>query len=175
MINALSNPEEKVFANEEIKLLLSAMGITPNKYDSKRLRYGKIAIATDADSDGYHIGLLIMANLWYLAPDFIREGRLYWLHSPLYIVYNRGKETYYFSDEEANKANIVGEKKRAKGLGELPADTLHNSMFTPEYQRLEQMEYSEEAINMLEQLMGEDVDPRTDYIFKNIDFSTVRE
>lgn len=175
MINALSNPEEKVFANEEIKLLLSAMGITPNKYDSKRLRYGKIAIATDADSDGYHIGLLIMANLWYLAPDFIREGRLYWLHSPLYIVYNKGKETYYFSDEEANKANIVGEKKRAKGLGELPADTLHNSMFTPEYQRLEQMEYSEEAINMLEQLMGEDVDPRTDYIFKNIDFSTVRE
>lgn len=49
MINALSNPEDKVFANEEIKLLLSAMGISPNKYDSKKLRYGKIAIATDAD------------------------------------------------------------------------------------------------------------------------------
>ena len=51
MINALSNPEEKVFANEEIKLLLSAMGIVPGRYDNKKLRYGKIAIATDADSD----------------------------------------------------------------------------------------------------------------------------
>lgn len=51
VINCLSNPEEKIFQNEEIKLLLSAMNITPGKYDSKKLRYGKIAICTDADSD----------------------------------------------------------------------------------------------------------------------------
>ena len=176
MINALSNPEDKVYANEEIVLLMKAMGITPNKYDSRKLKYGKIAICTDADSDGYHIGLLIMANLWYLAPDFIKEGRLYWLHSPLYIIQNKGKEEYYFTDEELAKAGpIKGELKRAKGLGELPAETAHNSMFTPEYQRLEQMEYSDEAIELLEQLMGEEVAPRTDYIFKNIDFSEVRE
>lgn len=49
VINCLSNPEEKIFQNEEIKLLLSAMNITPGKYDSKKLRYGKIAICTDAD------------------------------------------------------------------------------------------------------------------------------
>ena len=51
IINALSNPDEKVYENEEIKLLLSAMNIVPGKYDSKKLRYGKLAICTDADSD----------------------------------------------------------------------------------------------------------------------------
>lgn len=127
-------------------------------------------------SDGYHIGLLIIANLWYLAPEFIKEGRLYWLHSPLYIVENKGKEEYYYTDEEFNKAGTIkGEVTRAKGLGELPTETAKNSMFNPENQRLEQMEYSDEAIELLEQLMGEEVSCRTDYIFKNIDFSTVRE
>lgn len=177
IINCLSNPEEKIFQNEEIKLLLSAMNITPGHYDGKRLRYGRLAICTDADSDGYHIGLLIMAALTYLAPDFIREGRLCWLRSPLYIVNNRGKETYYFTDEEFNKdrAKIKGEVTRAKGLGELGAETAHASMFTKEYQRIDRMEYSEEAIELLYDLMGDDVEPRKDFIMNNIDFSEVRE
>lgn len=177
MINSLSNDEEKIFKNEEIKLLLSAMNILPGKYDSKKLHYGKIAIATDADSDGSHIGLLIMANLWYLAPDFIKEGRLYWLKSPLYIVENKGVESYYFTDEEFNKvrSTVKGEVTRAKGLGELPAATARKSMFSPEYQRLERIEYSEEGIQVLEQLMGKDVSPRTDYVFNNIDFSEIKE
>ena len=117
IINCLSNPEEKIFQNEEIKLLLSAMNIVPGKYDSKKLRYGKIAICTDSDSDGAHIGLLIMAALVYLAPQFIREGRLCWLRSPLYIVDNNGKESYYFTDEEFNavRKTIKGVVTRAKG------------------------------------------------------------
>ena len=177
IINCLSNPEEKIFQNEEIKLLLSAMNITPGHYDGKRLRYGRLAICTDADSDGYHIGLLIMAALTYLAPDFIREGRLCWLRSPLYIVNNRGKETYYFTDEEFNKdrAKIKGEVTRAKGLGELGAETAHASMFTKEYQRIDRMEYSEEAIELLYDLMGDDVEPRKNFIMNNIDFSEIRE
>ena len=117
IINCLSNPEEKIFQNEEIKLLLSAMNIVPGKYDKNKLRYGKLAICVDADSDGNHISLLIMAALAYLAPNFIKEGRLYWLRSPLYIVNNKGKESYYFTDEEFNKVrkNIKGEVTRAKG------------------------------------------------------------
>ena len=128
-------------------------------------------------SDGSHIGLLIMANLWYLAPDFIKEGRLYWLKSPLYIVENKGVESYYFTDEEFNKvrSTVKGEVTRAKGLGELPAATARKSMFSPEYQRLERIEYSEEGIRVLEQLMGKDVSPRTDYVFNNIDFSEIKE
>lgn len=177
IINCLSNPEEKIFQNEEIKLLLSAMNITPGKYDSKKLRYGKLAICTDADSDGAHIGLLIMAALTYLAPEFIKEGRLCWLRSPLYIVENKGKETYYFTDEEFNKVrkSVKGTVTRAKGLGELSPETAHISMFTPEFQRLERMEYSEEAIDLLMNLMGVEVEPRKDFIFENVDFSQVRE
>lgn len=86
ILNCLAHPDEKIFQNEEIKLLLSAMNINPNKYDASKLRYGRIGICTDSDSDGAHIALLIMAALHYLAPKFIEEGRLCWLRSPLYIV-----------------------------------------------------------------------------------------
>ena len=177
IINCLSNPEEKIFENEEIKLLLSAMNIVPGRYNSAKLRYGKIAICTDADSDGYHIGLLIMAALTYLAPQFIKEGRLCWLRSPLYIVNNGKNESYYFTDEEFNnvRGKIRGEVTRAKGLGELPADTARASMFSQEYQRLEMMEYSDEAISMLYDLMGEDVQPKKEFIFNRIDFSEITE
>ena len=177
IINCLSNPEEKIFENEEIKLLLSAMNIIPGKYNASKLRYGKLAICTDADSDGYHIGLLIMAALQYLAPEFIKEGRLYWLRSPLYIVNNNGKESYYFTDEEfnKNKGKIKGEVTRAKGLGELPADTAHKSMFTEEYQRLDVISYDAAGIDLLVSLMGDDVKPRKEFIMKNIDFSEIRE
>ena len=177
IINCLSNPEEKIFQNEEIKLLLSAMNIIPGKYNSSKLRYGRIAICSDADSDGAHIGLLIMAALQYLAPEFIREGRLCWLRSPLYIVNNKGKESYYFTDDEFNKVRnkIKGEVTRAKGLGELPAETAHASMFTPEYQRMDVMEYDADAIELLYGLMGSDVEPRKNFIMKKVDFSKVRE
>ena len=177
IINCLSNPEEKIYNNEEIKLLLSAMNIIPGKYNPSKLRYGRIAICTDADSDGAHIGLLIMAALQYLAPEFIREGRLCWLRSPLYIVDNKGKESYYFTDDEFNKVRnkIKGEVTRAKGLGELPAETAQASMFTDEYQRMEVMEYDDSAIDLLYDLMGEDVEPRRDFIMKKVDFSKVRE
>lgn len=177
IINCLSNPEEKIFNNEEIKLLLSAMNIVPGKYNSSKLRYGRIAICTDADSDGSHIGLLIMAALQYLAPEFIKEGRLCWLRSPLYIVDNKGKESYYFTDDEFNKVRnkIKGEVTRAKGLGELPAETAQASMFTDEYQRMDVMEWDENAIDLLYDLMSEDVEPRRDFIMEKVDFSKVRE
>ena len=177
IINCLSNPEEKIFNNEEIKLLLSAMNIVPGKYNASKLRYGRLAICTDADSDGAHIGLLIMAALQYLAPEFIKEGRLCWLRSPLYIVNNKGKESYYFTDDEFNKVRnkIKGEVTRAKGLGELPAETAQASMFTQEYQRIDVMEYNNKAIDLLYQLMGENVEPRRDFIMDKVDFSTIRE
>ena len=177
IINCLSNPEEKIFNNEEIKLLLSAMNIVPGKYNASKLNYGHLAICTDADSDGAHIGLLIMAALQYLAPEFIREGRLCWLRSPLYIVENKGKESYYFTDDEFNKVRnkIKGEVTRAKGLGELQPETARASMFTQEYQRMEVMEWSKEAIDLLYDLMGSEVEPRKEFIMSKVDFSKVRE
>ena len=177
VINALSNPEEKIFQNEEIKLLLSAMNIIPGKYDAKKLRYGKIAICSDADSDGAHIGLLIMAALRYLAPQFLDEGRLCWLHSPLYIVKNGKSESYYFSDEEFNavRGKIKGEVTRAKGLGALSEKQARASMFSDEFQRMEALIPDPDSIILLEELMGKDVAPRRDFVFNKIDFSEVRE
>ena len=177
ILNCLAHPDEKIFQNEEIKLLLSAMNINPNKYDASKLRYGKIAICTDADSDGSHIGLLIMAALHYLAPKFIEEGRLCWLRSPLYIVKNGKKESYYFTDKEFNavRGKVKGEVQRNKGLGALSPEQAHISMFTDEYQRMDVLEWSPDAIQLLEQLMGEDVEPRREFVFNEIDFSQVRE
>ena len=157
--------------------MLSALNIIPGKYDSKKLRYGKLAICTDADSDGYHIGLLIMAALAHLAPEFIKEGRLCWLRSPLYIVTNGKTESYYFTDEEFNaaKGKIKGEVQRNKGLGSLEPEQAKKSMFDPTYQRLDVMEYSEDAMNLLYDLMGEDVEPRREFIMSNVDFSKIAE
>jgi DNA gyrase subunit B len=177
IINALSNPDDKVYANEEIKLLLSAMNIVPGKYDAKKLRYGRLAICSDADSDGYHIGLLIMAAMAHIAPEFIKEGRLCWLHAPLYIVNDGKKETYLFTDEEMNaaKGKIKGEVQRNKGLGSLEPEQAKRSMFSPEYQRMDVMEYSEDALNLLYELMGEAVEPRREFIMNNVDFSEIAE
>lgn len=179
IINCLSNDDEKIFQNEEIKLLLSAMNIVPGKYDSKKLRYGRLGICTDADSDGYHIGLLVMACLLKLAPQFIEEGRLCWLRSPLFIVEQGKNRSYYFNDEEFDAARkqgkIKGEVHRAKGLGSLEAIEAHESMFTPEYQRLDVFKPDQLSFDLLHSLMGKDVEPRTDFIFKNVDFSLIRE
>ena len=176
IINALSNDEEKIYQNEEIKLLLSALNIVPGHYDSRKLRYGRVGVCTDSDSDGYHIGLLLMAALQYLAPQFIEEGRLGWLRSPLYIVKNGKTENYYFTDEEmdAARGHISGVIQRNKGIGSLTPEQAYNSI-TAKNQRFDMFQTSPEARDLLYNLMGKDVEPRTDFIFKNVDFSMIRE
>lgn len=128
-------------------------------------------------SDGYHIALLIMAALYYLAPEFIKEKRLCWLHAPLYSVKNKQKTVYYFTDEDFNKnrSNIKGEISRFKGIGSMSSQQMAESMFTKEYQHLEIIEPSEEAFYLLQKLMGNDVQPRKEFIFNNVDFSLIRE
>ncbi len=177
MLNPLSNNEERIAANEEITLLLKALNIVPGKYDQKRLRYGKVAICTDADSDGAHIGLLVASVLHYMAPSFLLENRLCWLRSPLYIVTKGSKEEYYFTDQEMDEARprISGEIHRNKGLGSLSPEQAHRSMFTNEFQRIDVLEPTREALELLENLMGDDVEFRRQYIFDNLDFSTIRE
>ena len=177
LVNAFSNDEEKFFQNEEIKLLLSAMNIVPGKYDSSKLRYGKIGILTDSDADGYSIGLLIMCALYKVAPKFIEEGRLVWVRSPLYIVKNGKSESYFFTDQEfeEHKGKIKGEVQRNKGLGSLSAEQAKRSMFTDEFQRIDTLIPDEECLPLLLSLMGSDSQPKRDFIFSNIDFSVIRE
>ena len=177
ILNCLSHTEDRIFENEEINLLLSAMNIIPGKYNSSKLRYGKIAICVDSDSDGYHIGLLIMSALRYLAPKFLEEERLCWLRSPLYIVKNGKKESFFFTDAEmdAVRNSIKGEVQRNKGLGSLSPSQARASMFDPKVQRIDTLIPDEESLVLLEELMGENVEPRKDFIFNNVDFSEIRE
>ena len=171
-INCLSNPIEDILENEEVKLLLQALGITYGKpYNAKKLRYGKIAIATDADFDGSHIGLLIMAMLQRLCPEFIQEGRLNWLVPPLYKLEKSKKVWYYYSEDEfQNRKEGNGEIIKYKGLGQMSDSDLKNSMFSSEWQRLEQLIPEEDSIDVLEALMGKNVEPRKKFVFNNIDF-----
>lgn len=118
-----------------------------------------------------------MAALQHLAPEFIKEGRLCWLRSPLYIVHSPKKNYYYYNDKEYNdiKGKIKGETKRCKGLGTLEPEEARESMFTDEFQRLDVLEWEEGAIDLLYDLMGIDVAPRTEFIFNNVDFSEIKE
>lgn len=118
-----------------------------------------------------------MACLYRLAPQFIKEKRLCWLRSPLYIVSNKKEETYYFTDEEFNKVrnSVKGDVQRNKGLGSLKPEQAKRSMFSPEFQRLDVLEPTPEALTLLEQLMGENVEFRRNFIFKNVDFSIISE
>lgn len=177
LINALTNSEERFFKNEEVQLLLKALNIEPGKYDSSKLRYGRIAICVDSDSDGYNIALLITVAINFLCPEFIKEGRLCWLRSPLYIVKNKDKsEEYYFNDAEMNAARptVKGEIQRNKGLGSLSAEQARKSMFS-DNQHMDVIIPDTESFVLLEELMGSDATKRKEFIFNNIDFSEVKE
>ena len=112
-----------------------------------------------------------------MAPSFLLENRLCWLRSPLYIVTKGNKEEYFFTDQEMDEArpHISGEIHRNKGLGSLSPEQAHRSMFTNEFQRIDVLEPTTEALELLENLMGDDVEFRRQYIFDNLDFSTIRE
>ena len=178
LINAFTNSDSKLLKNEEIQLLLQALGIESGEYDSSNLRYGRIAICTDSDSDGYNIGLLIATALQHFCPQFIQEGRLCWLRSPLYILKNKKEDTYFFTDAELNAARakgpLKGELQRNKGLGSLSAQQARDSMFGSN-QHIDILNPSDSAIALLEELMGTNVTARKKYIFDNIDFAEVRE
>lgn len=174
IINAMSNPLDKVLDNEEVKLIYSALGITPNSYNPKKLRYGQIGIASDMDKDGNHIALLILSLFATLTPQLLEEGRIFRLDSPTHIV-KQGKKNYYFySDAEFQSRKAKGDVVLVKGLGELGAAQAEESMFG-ENQHRTYFEWDGNTTKRLAQFMGEDVTPRKEYVFSKIDFSKIVE
>ena len=179
MLNGLKeDDDEKYFSNKEIELLIYALGIDVGHYDKKKLRYGKIAICVDADDDGYHIALLILANLYRICPQFLQENRVYWLRCPLHIAYDKNMQplSWYYTDEELAaakaKGKIKGDLDRIKGLGQLEEADLKATMFSKTGgQKMEQIIYSEEAAQRLCELMGVDIKPRKEFVMSRIDFS----
>lgn len=172
IINALSNDLEDVLKNEEVSLFLKATGINIHDYSKSNLRYGRVAICVDADDDGMHIACLIMALLYKLAPQYLKENRLCWLHAPLFKI-TKGKTTsFYYSEEDLPKGK-GGVQVRFKGLGEMNTDDA-KCMFN-EDQWLEVLEWSDDAAESIESLMGEDSQPKREFIFNNIDFEKYGE
>lgn len=180
MLNGLKAEDEELYKNEEIKLLAYALGVDINDYNSSKLRYGKVAICVDGDDDGHHIALLIMANLYKICPQFLKENRLCWLRAPLFVEQDKNNNpiSWYYSDEEFNKVRgkLKGNIKRAKGLGTLSEKDLKATMFsTTGGQRMDEIEYDPAGIEQLENLMGTEVAYRKEFVMNRIDFSKYNE
>ena len=177
--NLLKHPLDECLENQEVSDIILALGCgIQNRYNSKKLNYGKVAIAVDADVDGYNIMCLIATMFYVLMPDFIKEGRLCWLRAPLYRLTKGDKRVFAYDDNELaelRKKYPNWEQGRQKGLGEMTAEDMENSMLHPTERHLEvltikDMEATAESLKML---MGEDVEPRRDFLFENVDFSVL--
>lgn len=171
IINALSNDMDKVLANEEVTLFLKATGINISNYRESKFRYGKVAICVDADDDGMHIACLIMALLYKFAPEFLKEGRLYWLHAPLFKVTSGKTTQYFYTEEQVKQSKAKGTQQRFKGLGEMK-DEDARCMFDNN-QWLEQLTWDDSVAELLEGLMGDDSQPKKDFVFSRINFEEI--
>ena len=173
IINALSNDMDKVLQNEEVTLFLKATGINISNYRESKFRYGKVAICVDADDDGMHIACLIMALLYKFAPEFLKEGRLYWLHAPLFKVTSGKTIKYFYTEEQVKSAKVTGTQQRFKGLGEMK-DEDARCMFDSN-QWLEQLVWDDSVAPLLEGLMGDDSQPKKDFVFSRINFEEIAD
>lgn len=170
VISAMTNPIDKVLDNEEVRLLISALGLNLKNYDSSKLRYGKVVIVSDADADGANIANLIVELFYVLFPEFLKENRLYRLVSPLYKVSKGNKTHYYYSEEEA-QAGVSGKRERWKGLGSIPEEDTYNIFFNEKIRKIPLIEWDEEASKLIDTLLGKDVQPRKEFVFNEIDFT----
>lgn len=177
--NLLKHPLDECLENQEVSDIIMALGCgIQNKYNSKKLNYGKVAIAVDADSDGFNIMCLISTLFWVLMPDFIKEGRLCWLRAPLYHLTKNNKRIFAYNDKELKelkKKYPDWSQGRMKGLGEMTAEDMELSMMNKKERRLEvltihDIELAKESIEML---MGTEVEKRRDFLFENVDFSKI--
>lgn len=171
---------DKILANAEIQSMILAFGTGIGSgygkdFDISKLKYNKIIIMTDADVDGGHIAVLMLTFFYRFMPDLIREGHVYLAQPPLYGVIDNSGEvlTYLNSDKELEKFLKSHKKKykiqRYKGLGEMDADQLYETTMNPETRNLKQVYINSEAdaAKLVNTLMGNDVEPRKNYIFEH--------
>ena len=177
--NLMKHPLDECLENQEVSDIILALGCgIQEKYNARKLNYGKVAIATDADVDGYAIMCLIATMFYVLMPKFIEEGRLCWLRAPLYKLEKGKDKAFAYDDEELAKVKVGRENwtiTRAKGLGELNSEDMEMSMMNPKERRLEILTISdtEAAAESLKMLMGPNVEDRRDFLFENVDFNII--
>jgi topoisomerase-4 subunit B len=167
--NSYGLSKKIVYENEEFNLLQAALNIED---DIENLRYNKIVMATDADVDGMHIRMLLLAFFLQFFPDLVRQGHLYILQTPLYRVRNKKETSYCYSEEEREKAiKRLGpnpEITRFKGLGEISPDEFKN--FIGENIRLDRVRLGNDdnIAELLEFYMGKNTPDRQNFIRSNL-------
>ena len=189
ILNVEKAMEHKIFESEQIRNIYTALGVTVGtEEDSKalnlsKLRYHKVIIMTDADVDGSHITTLILTFFFRYMRDLIKNGYVYCATPPLFSV-KKGKDIRYcWTDEERKQliADLTGgtEKgihvQRYKGLGEMNAEQLWETTMSPEHRILRQVsiENAAEADHIFSMLMGDDVQPRRDFIEQNAKYANI--
>jgi len=176
ILNVEKSNLNKVLSNNEIRTIISAVGagIGEDDFDPGKARYHKIVIMTDADVDGSHIRTLLLTFLYRFMQPLIEAGYIYIAQPPLYRVRHGKTENYLYSDDEL--AELTGRRKetqfdiqRYKGLGEMNPEQLWSTTMDPEKRTLKRvtMEDATEADAVFRILMGDDVEPRREFIEKN--------
>ena len=172
---------DRIYANAEIKAMITAFGTGIHEdFDISKLRYDKIIIMTDADVDGAHISTLLLTFLYRFMPDLIKEGHVYLAQPPLYKLEKNKKVWYAYSDEQLAAILVeVGRDQnnkiqRYKGLGEMDAEQLWETTMDPEKRVLRRVVMDNENSSELDvtftTLMGDQVEPRREFIEENAQF-----
>ncbi len=185
ILNVEKALQHKVFDNEEIKNIFTALGVSiGTEEDSKalnldKLRYNKVIIMTDADVDGSHISTLILTFFFRYMRELIEGGHVYLATPPLYLVKKGNKKAYAWTDEERDKLleefGQGAHVQRYKGLGEMNAEQLWETTMNPDTRILKQVsiENAAEADRIFSMLMGDEVPPRREFIEQNATYANI--
>ncbi len=186
ILNIEKAQEHKMWENEEIKNMFTALGVTiGTEEDSKalnisKLRYDKIIIMTDADVDGSHIATLMLTFFFRKMKELIENGHIYIATPPLYLIKKGKQERYCWTEDERESAvTDYGSKgvhiQRYKGLGEMNAHQLWETTMNPDSRILRQVtiDNAVEADRVFSMLMGDDVPPRREFIEQNAHYANI--
>jgi DNA gyrase subunit B len=185
ILNVEKAMHHKVFENEEIRNIFTALGVTiGTEEDSKalnleKLRYHKVIIMCDADVDGSHIATLILTFFFRFMRELIEGGHVYIAAPPLYLVKKGNKKEYAWNDDQRDAANerMGGSAgiQRYKGLGEMNAEQLWETTMDPNFRTLRQVTIDNltEADRVFSMLMGDEVPPRREFIEKNAVYANI--
>ncbi|WBP84160.1 DNA topoisomerase subunit B [Mycoplasmopsis edwardii] len=176
ILNTERAKRDKIFMNEEIMSLINAMGAgIDSTFNINKLRYHKIIIMTDADVDGAHIRTLLLTFFYRYFKPLIEYGFIYIAQPPLYKIQQNKSVFYAFNDKEKEEilASLNSSTKitiqRYKGLGEMDAQQLKETTMLPEKRKMLQVQIEDayRADRIFETLMGENVEPRKEFISQN--------
>ena len=185
ILNVEKAMQHKVFENEEIRNIYTALGVTiGTEEDSKalnleKLRYHKIVIMCDADVDGSHISTLILTFFFRYMRELIESGYIYIATPPLYLVKKGSKQQYAWSDDQRdllqNEFGQGSSVQRYKGLGEMNANQLWETTMNPDHRTLRKVTIDNggEADRIFSMLMGDEVPPRREFIEKNAEYANI--